>query len=106
MEFHNSRSGGNPDFCVYKKNNSIYMKIRKNIAVSETGFVFDPTSGESYSINKEGQEIMALMKDGKNAEQISTIMCETYEIDPASFEKYFYDFIGMLRQFQLVDEDE
>lgn len=82
------------------------MRIKRNIAVSETGFVFDPTSGESYSINREGQEIMSLLKKGKDPEQISEIMCTEYEIDPASFEKYFYDFIGMLRQFQLIDGDE
>ena len=82
------------------------MRIKRNIAVSETGFVFDPTSGESYSINREGQEIMALLKEGKGPEQISEAMCLQYEIDPASFEKYFYDFIGMLRQFQLIEEDE
>jgi PqqD family protein of HPr-rel-A system len=82
------------------------MKIRRNIAVSETGFVFDPTSGESYSINREGQEIIAMLKDGKDPKEISETMCAGYEIDPASFEKYFYDFIGMLRQFQLIEEDE
>ncbi len=82
------------------------MQIKKNIAVSETGFVFDPTSGESYSINREGQEIMALLKNGKTPEEISEAMCTQYMIDPAGFEKYFYDFIGMLRQFQLIDEDE
>ena len=82
------------------------MQIKKNIAVSETGFVFDPTSGESYSINKEGQEIMARLKDGETPEEISTAMCSEFEIDPADFEKYFYDFIGMLRQFQLIEEDE
>ena len=82
------------------------MQIKKNIAVSETGFVFDPTSGESYSINREGQEIMARLKDGETPEEISTAMCAEFEIDPADFEKYFYDFIGMLRQFQLIEEDE
>jgi len=82
------------------------MQIKRNIAVSETGFVFDPTSGESYSINREGQAIMALLKEGKSAEEISVKMCEEYEIDPVSFEKYFYDFTGMLRQFQLIEEDE
>ncbi len=82
------------------------MHIKKNIAVSESGFLFDPTSGESYSINREGQEIMAMLKDGKDLEQISSAMCEQYQVDPASFEKYFYDFIGMLRQFQLIEEDE
>ena len=82
------------------------MQLKRNIAVSETGFVFDPTSGESYSINREGQAIMALMKEGKELEEISALMCGKYEIDPASFEKHFYDFIGMLRQFQLIEEDE
>jgi PqqD family protein of HPr-rel-A system len=82
------------------------MQIKRNIAVSETGFVFDPTSGESYSINAEGQEIVSLLKEEKTPEEISAIMCEEYEIDPASFEKYFYDFIGMLKQFQLIEEDE
>ena len=82
------------------------MKIKKNIAVSETGFVFDPTSGESYSLNSVGQEIIALLKEDKSPEEISSIMTQDYEIDAASFETYFYDFMGMLRQFQLMEEDE
>ncbi len=91
---------------MYKLDKYLIMQIKKNIAVSETGFVFDPTSGESYSINREGQEIMALLKEGKTPTEISEKMCAEYEIDPASFEKYFYDFTGMLKQFQLTDEDE
>ena len=82
------------------------MKIKSNIAVSETGFVFDPTSGESYSINNVGQEILEQLKEGKSADEISKTMVGRYEIDAASFEKYYYDFTGMLRQFQLIDEDE
>jgi hypothetical protein len=82
------------------------MKIKKNIAVSETGFVFDPTSGESYSLNSTGRQIIALMKEGRSPEEISAIMTGEYEIDAASFEKYYYDFTGMLRQFHLIEEDE
>lgn len=82
------------------------MQIKRNIAVSETGFVFDPTSGESYSINRVGQEIIALLKEGKAPEEISAAICAEFEIDPAGFEKYYYDFIGMLKQFQLIEEDE
>ena len=81
------------------------MQIKRNIAVSETGFVFDPTSGESYTINRVGQEIMALLKEEKTPEEISAMMCADYEIDTPSFEKYFYDFMGMLRQFQLIEEE-
>ena len=38
------------------------MKLKRNIAVSESGFLFDPTSGESYSLNEQGLEILNLMK--------------------------------------------
>ena len=82
------------------------MKIKSNIAVSETGFLFDPTSGESYSINPVGQEILQQMKEGKTPEEIANAMTSQYDIDTASFEKYYYDFMGMLRQFQLIEEDE
>jgi len=82
------------------------MKIKSNIAVSETGFIFDPVSGESYSINPVGQEILELLNEGKSVEEITKKMTGEYEIDASSFEKYYYDFLGMLRQFQLVEEDE
>ena len=33
-------------------------------------------------------------------------MTSTYEIDAPSFEKYFFDFISMLRQFELLEEPD
>ena len=81
------------------------MQIKKNIAVSETGFVFNPTTGDSYSINQVGQEILALLSEEKSPAEITSLMTTTYDIDPPSFEKYFYDFISMLKQFELLDEE-
>lgn len=81
------------------------MQIRKNIAVSETGFVFNPTTGDSYSINQVGQQILAYLGQNKTPDEITSLMTAEYDIDPSSFEKYFYDFISMLRQFELLDEE-
>ena len=36
------------------------MNIRKDIAISDTGFVFDPVTGESFSLNPIGVEILSL----------------------------------------------
>jgi len=80
------------------------MQIKKNIALSNTGFVFNPTTGDSYTINQVGQEILEYLGNNKTVEEITSMMTGTYDIDPASFEKYFYDFISMLRQFELLDE--
>ncbi len=82
------------------------MKINKNIAISDSGFVFDPSSGESFSLNPIGLEILGFLKEEKDLSEISGIMTNNYEIDADSFEKYFYDFIGMLKQFGLVEKNE
>jgi hypothetical protein len=82
------------------------MQIKKNIAVSESGFVFNPTTGDSFSINQVGQEILAYLADHKSPAEITSLMTTSYDIDPPSFEKYFYDFISMLKQFELLDEKD
>ena len=79
--------------------------IRKNIAISESGFVFDPTTGESYSINPVGMKILKHLKEEKSLEEITGMITNQYDIDGVSFEKYFLDFVGMLKQFQLIDSD-
>ena len=81
------------------------MQIKKNIALSNTGFVFNPTTGDSYTINQVGREILGYLGDNKSVEEITSLMTSTYDIDPASFEKYFFDFISMLRQFELLEEN-
>ena len=82
------------------------MKLKRNIAVSESGFLFDPTGGESYSLNEQGLEILTLLKERKSNEEITEYMTETYDIAPDDFEKYYFDFIGMLRQFKLLEDEQ
>lgn len=81
------------------------MKLKKNIAISESGFVFDPNSGESYSLNPIGTEIIELLQNEKTYDEIKTLMLKKYDTDSASFERYFYDFISTLEQFGLVETD-
>ena len=82
------------------------MQIKENIAISDSGFVFDPSSGDSFSLNPIGLEIFGFLKEQKDLAEISKIMTTNYEIDADSFEKYFYDFIGMLKQFGIIEENE
>lgn len=79
------------------------LHIKKNIAISESGFVFDPTTGESFSLNPVGLEIIQLIKSGKLYEEITHIITEKYDVDPDTFERYFYDFVATLKQFQLTE---
>lgn len=80
------------------------MRLKKNIAVSETGFVFDPNSGDSYSLNDIGLEIVELLKQGRSDSSVLTALNSRYDIDRASLEKYYHDFVSMLRYYRLTEE--
>lgn len=82
------------------------MKLKKNIAISETGFIFDPTTGDSYTLNPVGMEILSLLKEGLELEAISARILEKYDVEKGVLERYLYDFLGLLKQYQLVEEDD
>lgn len=82
------------------------MKLKKNIALSETGFVFNPVSGDSYSLNLVGIEIFNYLKEGLNIDSITEKMYEKYDVEKSVLERYLYDFLGYLKQYQLVDDND
>ncbi|NOZ35901.1 MAG: HPr-rel-A system PqqD family peptide chaperone [Chlorobi bacterium] len=79
------------------------MKLKKNIAVSETGFLFDPNSGESFSVNETGKKILTFLEEGKNENEISKWFADNYEVDNATFENNFNDFLTVLQNFRIVE---
>ncbi|MCD6598291.1 MAG: PqqD family protein [Bacteroidales bacterium] len=81
------------------------MKLKKNIAISESGFVFDPSSGDSFSLNPVAIEIMEYLKTDKAYEEINQLILEKYDVDQTTFERYYYDFINTLRQFDLLNNE-
>lgn len=79
------------------------MKLKKNIAISESGFLFDPNSGESFSLNETGKKILQLLKDGNSEDKISEWFTENYEVDKTVFENNFNDFITVLYNFKIIE---
>lgn len=79
------------------------MKVRKNIAISDSGFLFNPSSGDSYSVNPIGQEIIQLLQDEKSEEEIMEHILSNYMIDKNTVEKDLYDFLSMLKNYKLAE---
>ncbi|TFV94524.1 PqqD family protein [Algoriphagus kandeliae] len=77
------------------------LKLKSNVAISESGFVFDAGTGDSFSLNATGLEIVQLIQAGKDFPEILKILSEKYEVDPESFERYYYDFVATLKQMNL-----
>ena len=82
------------------------MNIKKNIALSDSGFVFDPSSGDSFSTNPIGLEIIPLMKEGREVEEIKEVLLKKYMTDATTLEKDIYDFVKMLTKLSIVEEEQ
>jgi hypothetical protein len=80
------------------------MKIKSSIAISDSGFIFDPNNGESYTTNRLAKEIIFMMKSNFSEEDIKMSVLEKYEIDDITLEKNLIDFYAMLRHFDLIGE--
>ena len=57
------------------------MKIKDNIAISNNGFIFNPTTGDSFSVNPIGVVIMGLLKEGGKEADIQKEICKSYSVD-------------------------
>lgn len=80
------------------------MIIKGNIALSENGFVFNPATGDSYTINNTGKEFLMFIREGKNIDQITSLMLEKYDVDKTTLEKYLADFLNDLSVNNLLEE--
>lgn len=80
------------------------MLIKRNIALSENGFVFNPSTGDSFTLNATGKEVLELIKENKNIDQITAHMLGKYEVDKVILDRYLVDFMNDLRINNLLEE--
>jgi hypothetical protein len=80
------------------------MRFKKNIATSEAGFIFNPGSGDSFSSNPTGSDILTLFKEDKLRQEIIEAICAKYDVERNQFEKDLEDFLSQLRDYNLIEE--
>ncbi len=76
------------------------------LAINSEGFIFDPETGNSYTINKTGLFILNLLKEEKKTEEIIEKLTEEYDIDREEAMRDITDFIEQLRLFGLINAEE
>jgi hypothetical protein len=80
------------------------MRFKKNIATSEAGFIFHPGSGDSFSSNPIGSDILSQLKEDKSRHEIIEMICSRYDVERNQFERDLEDFLSQLRDYNLLDE--
>jgi len=70
----------------------------KQLAVSESGFVFDPTSGYSFSVNEIGLQILKRLQQEMPPDEILQELLDHYHVSLREAERDVIEYIGLLRQ--------
>lgn len=79
------------------------MQLKKNIASSESGFIFNPTTGDSYSANPIAADILLKIKEGLSDDGIKAYIRDTYDVSASQLEKDWDDFINQLKAANLLE---
>ena len=75
------------------------MNIEKlnDLAISETGFIFDPSTGNSYTTNETGLQILNALRKGETPAQTALKLSGEFDISADEAEQ---DIAGMLELFR------
>jgi hypothetical protein len=79
------------------------MRIRKNIAVSDEGFLFNPATGDSFSTNGIGSEIISLLKQDKSPQEIIDEISDIYDVDRLLLERDLDEFTSLLKDYSILE---
>lgn len=79
------------------------MRIRKNIAVSDEGFLFNPATGDSFSTNGIGSEIINLLKQDKSTHEIIEEISRNYDVDRMLLERDLDEFTALLKDYSILE---
>jgi hypothetical protein len=67
------------------------------LALSDSGFVFDPVSGRSYSVNATGLALLRLLQKPTGLAEVVAALQERFEGDAATLERDVIEFASVLR---------
>ncbi|MBC7398701.1 MAG: PqqD family protein [Mucilaginibacter sp.] len=79
------------------------MRIKKNIATSENGFIFNPATGDSFSGNAIASEIILAMKTGIAADEIKQDILQKYEVTADQLDRDWEDWMVQLKEANLLE---
>jgi len=72
--------------------------VLNRLAVSGSGFVFDPSSGHNFTVNETGLVLLRLLLKEQRLDQILETLRDEFDADPRDIERDVIEFISALRE--------
>ncbi len=78
------------------------MSRLHQLAINEEGFIFDPTTGQAFTSNSIGLQILEYLKSGKEDIEITRLLTEEYDVTQQEADRDVNDFLEQLRKNKLL----
>jgi hypothetical protein len=72
-------------------------KTLQRLAISESGFVFDPVSGHSFTLNETGLTILRALQRDRHLDRLREGLTAEYDVDERALDRDLLEFLGSLR---------
>jgi hypothetical protein len=69
----------------------------RRLAVSESGFVFDPYSGRSFTVNETGIAILRALQQELSLDGLREQLAADFEVAPQTLERDLSEFLRSLK---------
>lgn len=74
----------------------------RTLAISETGFVFDPVTGYTYNLNPMATDLLRRLQKGDPPGAVLAHLKEDYDADPNDIERDWEQFLERLKEYGLL----
>lgn len=78
--------------------NDSFKKAIHRLALSESGFVFDPVSGLSFTVNETGLDILRQLQLNPSTQHIHDFLQQHYQADSLELNRDIDDFIAAVAE--------
>ena len=72
--------------------------LKTEFTLSKSGFLFDHSTGLSYTLNPTGQFIFQQIQEGKQAANILVSLTEEFEVDEEKARRDLDDFFRQMKE--------
>ena len=73
-------------------------EVLKRLAISDSGFIFDPASGDSFTANPPALAIIRLARDETDPQKIAELLAQEFDVSVTQAEREVVEFASVLRQ--------
>jgi len=73
-----------------------------SLAVNHDGFVFDPSTGDSFVLNQTGLIVLQGLQDGSDETQIAREVAEQFDATEEGAQRDIGDFVSRLKTLHLI----